>query len=42
MTDRSAAAIRRPPSERRVKTPVTIAPEVLDFTQLIRAGETIG
>jgi len=25
-----------------VKTPVTIAPEALDFTQLIRAGETIG
>ena len=27
--------------ERRV-TPVTIAPEALDFTQLIRAGETVG
>ncbi len=27
---------------RRVKTPVTMAPEVLDFSQLIRAGETIG
>jgi acyl-CoA hydrolase len=25
-----------------VKTPVTIAPEALDFTQLIRAGETVG
>jgi hypothetical protein len=25
-----------------VKTPVTMAPEALDFTQLIRAGETIG
>ncbi len=25
-----------------MKTPVTIAPEALDFTQLIRAGETIG
>jgi hypothetical protein len=25
-----------------VKTPVTIAPEALDFTRLIRAGETIG
>jgi len=25
-----------------VKTPVTITPEALDFTQLIRAGETIG
>jgi acetyl-CoA hydrolase len=25
-----------------VKTPVTIAPEALDFTQLIHAGETIG
>jgi hypothetical protein len=23
-------------------TPVTIAPEALDFTQLIRAGETVG
>jgi acyl-CoA hydrolase len=27
---------------RRVKTPATIAPEALDFTRLIRAGETIG
>jgi hypothetical protein len=25
-----------------VKTPVTIAPEAFDFTQLIHAGETIG
>jgi acyl-CoA hydrolase len=25
-----------------VKTPVTIAPEALDFTQLIRTGETVG
>ena len=25
-----------------MKTPVTVAPEALDFTQLIRAGETIG
>ena len=25
-----------------MKTPVTIAPEALDFTQLIRAGETVG
>jgi acyl-CoA hydrolase len=25
-----------------VKTPITIAPEALDFTQLIRAGETVG
>jgi len=25
-----------------VKIPITIAPEALDFTQLIRAGETIG
>jgi hypothetical protein len=25
-----------------VKTPVTIAPEALDFTRLIRAGETVG
>src|ERR1700730_2707214 len=29
-------------NERRVKTPVTIAPEALDFTRLIRAGETVG
>src|SRR5271166_2957162 len=28
--------------ERRVKTPIIIAPDALDFTQLIRAGETIG
>jgi acyl-CoA hydrolase len=27
---------------RRVKTPVTMAPEALDFAQLIRVGETIG
>src|SRR2546421_11428245 len=27
---------------RCVKTPVTMAPEALDFSQLIRAGETIG
>src|SRR5258708_40029194 len=27
---------------RRVKPPVTIAPEALDFTRLIRSGETIG
>jgi acyl-CoA hydrolase len=26
----------------QVKTPVTIAPEALDFTRLIRAGETVG
>jgi hypothetical protein len=25
-----------------VKTPVTIAPEALDFTRLIRSGETVG
>jgi hypothetical protein len=25
-----------------VKTPIFIAPDALDFTQLIRAGETIG
>jgi hypothetical protein len=25
-----------------MKTPITIAPEALDFTQLIRAGETVG
>ena len=25
-----------------MKTPVTIAPEALDFTRLIRAGETVG
>jgi hypothetical protein len=25
-----------------VKTPITIAPEALDFTQLIRLGETVG
>ena len=29
-------------AKRRVKTPITIAPEALDFTQLIRAGETVG
>jgi hypothetical protein len=25
-----------------VKNPVTIAPEALDFTRLIRSGETVG
>ena len=25
-----------------MNTPITIAPEALDFTQLIRAGETVG
>jgi hypothetical protein len=25
-----------------MKTPITIAPEVLDFSQLIRSGETVG
>src|SRR5260370_8111415 len=35
-TERDASA------ERRVKTPVTIAPEALDFTRLIRSGETVG
>ena len=25
-----------------MKTPVTIAPEALDFTRLIRSGETVG
>ena len=25
-----------------MKTPITIAPEALDFTLLIRAGETVG
>jgi hypothetical protein len=25
-----------------VNNPITIAPEALDFTQLIRAGETVG
>src|SRR5258707_1304999 len=29
-------------SERCVKTPVTFPPKALDFSQLIRAGETIG
>jgi hypothetical protein len=29
-------------AKRRMKTPITIAPEALDFTQLIRAGETVG
>ncbi len=39
----SSAHLRRDDSaKRRVKIPITIAPEALDFTQLIRAGETIG
>ena len=25
-----------------MKTPVTVAPDALDFTRLIRAGDTIG
>ena len=25
-----------------MKTPITIAPEALDFTRLIRSGETVG
>src|SRR5215469_9580784 len=29
-------------AKKRVKTPIIIAPEALDFTQLIRAGETVG
>jgi hypothetical protein len=29
-------------AEKRVKTPVIMAPEALDFSQFIRAGETIG
>jgi hypothetical protein len=29
-------------AKRRVNIPITTAPEALDFTQLIRAGETVG
>jgi hypothetical protein len=29
-------------AKRRVNIPITIVPEALDFTQLIRAGETVG
>src|SRR5271166_6024110 len=29
-------------AKRRVNIPITIAPEALDFTQLIRAGEIVG
>ena len=42
MTRREVLPLLRCVPERRVKTPVTIAPEALDFTRLIRSGETVG